>query len=91
MWPWESIPPKSECSDDWLYQGSHLFTALYRFYKASFWGVGIHIGPITLYTLKDFEAISLNYPFTFKKRFLRKYGIMVRVLMKLLLTTAILG
>ena len=45
MWPWESIPPKSESYDDWLYQGSHLFTALYCFYKASLWGVEILIRP----------------------------------------------
>ena len=45
MWPWEFTPPELDSSDSWLYQGPHLFAALYRFYKASFWGVGIHIGP----------------------------------------------
>lgn len=28
-WPWKSIPPKNY--DDWLYQCSHLFIAIYRF------------------------------------------------------------
>lgn len=85
MWPWESIPPKSETSeDDWLYQGSHLFTALYRFYKASFWGVGIHIGPNhPIYILKDSEIISLNYLSTSSQRFLRKSGTTEKDLMKL--------
>lgn len=62
MWPWEYIPPKSDNSDDWLYQGSHLFTALYRFYKASFWGVGIHIGPNHPIYPKGFRNNFLELP-----------------------------
>src|SRR6202022_4198863 len=72
MWPWESIPPKSESSDDWLYQGSHLFTALYRFYKASFWGVGIHIGPNHLIYPKGFVANFLNLPTHLQEKILEK-------------------
>ena len=62
MWPWEYIPPKSDNSDDWLYQGSHLFTALYRFYKASFWGVEIHIGPNHPIYPKGFRNNFLELP-----------------------------
>lgn len=73
MWPWESIPPKSETSeDDWLYQGSHLFTALYRFYKASFWGVGIHIGPNHPIYPKGFRDNFLKLPLHLQSKIFEK-------------------
>jgi hypothetical protein len=62
MWPWEYIPPKSGCADSWLYQGPHLFAALYRFYKASYWGVGIHIGPNRPVYPKGFRVNFLKLP-----------------------------
>lgn len=45
MWPWEFKPPTGNFLDNNLYEGPYLFVALYRFYKATFWGNGIHIGP----------------------------------------------
>ena len=62
MWLWEFTPPVDVSSDEWLYQGPHLFAALYRFYKASFWGVGIHIGPNHPIYPKGFLTNFLNLP-----------------------------
>ena len=68
MWPWESIPPKSKSSDNWLHQGSHLFTALYRFYEASFWGVRIHVGPNHPIYPKGFQSNFLKLPIHFQSK-----------------------
>lgn len=39
-----------------------MFATLHCFYKASFWGVGIHIGPNTPIHLKYFLINTLNIP-----------------------------
>ena len=62
MWPWELKPQWLNTLESELYQGPYLFTALYRFYKASFWGVGIHIGPNHPIYPKGFVANFLNLP-----------------------------
>jgi hypothetical protein len=62
MWPWELKPRGLSTSENELYEGPHLFTALYRFYKASFWGVGIHIGPNHPVYPKGFLTSFLNLP-----------------------------
>ena len=82
MWPWELKPQELSTLDSELYQGPHLFDALYHIYKASFWGIGIHIGPTHPSIQIDSWPISLIYPFTFENRFWKRPKIMVRVLMK---------
>ena len=72
MWPWEFTPPKSDNSDTWLYQGPHLFAALYRFYKASFWGVGIHIGPNRPIYSKGFRVNFLKLPTYLQEKMFEK-------------------
>ena len=62
MWPWEITLPESDNLDSWLYQGPHLFAALYRLYKASFWGVGIHIGSNHPIYPKGFRVSFLKLP-----------------------------
>jgi hypothetical protein len=62
MWPWEFTPPQALNFDSWLYQGPHSFAALYYFYKASFWGVGIYIGPNHPIYPKGFRANFFKLP-----------------------------
>ena len=71
MWPWE-LTPEDVSSDDWLYQGPHLFAALYRFYKASFWGVGIHIGPNHPIYPKGFRVNFLKLPHHLQEKIFEK-------------------
>ena len=62
MWPWESQPPTGCSLDNDLYEGPYLFAALYRFYRAAFWGYGIHIGPNHPIYPKGFLVNFLNLP-----------------------------
>ena len=72
MWPWELNPQELSTLESELYQGPHLFTALYHFYKASFWGVGIHIGPNHPIYPKGFLANFLNLPIHLQEKILKK-------------------
>ena len=64
MWPWELKPQELSTLDSELYQGSHLFAALCRFYKASFWGAGIHMGPNHPIYLQGFLANFLYFTYS---------------------------
>lgn len=72
MWPWELTPQRVSTLESELYEGPHLFTALYRFYKASFWGVGIHIGPNHPIYPKGFLGNFRNLPIHLQERILNK-------------------
>ena len=72
MWPWEFTPPEVISSDDWLDQGPHLFAILYRFYKASFWGVGIHIGLNHPIYPKGIRVNFLNLSFHLQEKIFEK-------------------
>jgi hypothetical protein len=62
MWPWGLHPQGLSTRESEVYKEPHLFTALHRFYKESFWGVGIHIGPNHPIYPKIFLANFLNLP-----------------------------
>lgn len=70
MWPWEVQPPEANHLESWFFTGPHLFAALYRFFKASFWGVGIHIGPNRLKYPKGFLQHFLALPLHLQERIL---------------------
>ena len=72
MWPWELKPQWLNTLESELYKGPYLFTALYCFYKASFWGVGIHIGPNHPVYPKGFVANFLNLPTHLQERILER-------------------
>ena len=72
MWPWEPKPTELDTLDCWFYEGAHLFTALYRFYKTSFWGVGIHIGPNHPIYPKGFLTNFFNLPNHLQEKILDK-------------------
>lgn len=62
MWPWDPQPRTAGFLDTDLYQGPYLFAALYRLFRASFWGAGIHIGPNHPIYPKGFLTNFLNLP-----------------------------
>ena len=72
MWLWELNPQELNTLESELYKGPHFFTALYRFYKASLWGVGIHIGPNHLIYPKGFLANFFNLPIHLQEKILNK-------------------
>ena len=72
MWPWELKPPELNNPNSELYQGSHLFATLYYFYKASFWEVGIHIGPNHPIYPTGFLVNFLKLPTHLQKKLLEK-------------------
>ncbi len=70
MWPWEPRPQTAKFLENDLYQGPYLFAALYRFYKAAFWGAGIHIGPNRPIYPKGFLTSFTNLPIHLQQKIL---------------------
>lgn len=62
MWSWDLNWEELNSLESWFYRGPHLFVALYYFYKASFWGAWIHIGPKILVFPNGFVDNFLNLP-----------------------------
>lgn len=62
MWPWEVKRDDLNQGESWFFKGPHLFAALHRFFKASFWGTGVHIVPGKPVYPKGFLNNFLNLP-----------------------------
>lgn len=82
MWPWELKPQEVSTHVSELYKKTLSLVVLCYFYKRSFWGKKSILDPIIQFIQKDSYSFSLIYPLIFWKR----SRIMVRVLMKWLLT-----
>lgn len=79
-WPW-TIRIRDPCLIIGFTKRPNLFVALYHFYKASIWGIGIRKEPNTPIYLKGFLVNSLI--FHLQGKIVEMFGKMERILVKL--------